>query len=96
VKRTWIIAAAFVVGCHQPTSPTSVQRTREVAEPDIHRPWKPVVPLHHNIPVFLPDGTAGWVCETQPRRYVVNGVEEWTLDHYVVLGKQGCPDVPID
>jgi len=58
-------------------------------------------PLHHNIPLTLPfrvDGVEyGFMCETKPRRYTLpNGTVEYTLDHYLVLGMDGCPDDPID
>ncbi len=87
-----------------PTGPSSIP-TKEVTYPlpgppsyrSPSEPWVQEVPLHHNIPTSLPDGTVGWMCETKVRHYVTpDGKSEYLLDHYVILGDAGCPDIPID
>lgn len=93
------IACALIGACSSsfiPTTPTSVVAQVVEPPPDARKGY--TGPLHHNIPFILPDGvTPAWLCETKPRRYTrPDGMEEWTLDHYSILGLSGCPDVPID
>jgi hypothetical protein len=87
MRRLIVIGALLCSGC-LPTEPESCSVTERIV---------PVsAPLHHNIPVVLPDGSVGFMCETQPRQYLLpQGGSEWTRDHYIVLGNVGCPDIPI-
>jgi hypothetical protein len=87
---TLTVTCFLLSGCSSPTKPSASHVVEEVVQPMVP------APLHHNIPVSLPDGSVGFVCETQLRQYPLpNGGSEWTYDHYVILGKDGCPDVPI-
>jgi hypothetical protein len=90
-----------LVAVKEPTAPTAPAPvpTAPVQDAIILADGSPYTgPLHHNIPAIMPDNmSAGWMCETKPRRYILaNGVVEYTLDHYIILGRGGCPDIPID
>ena len=75
------IAILGLIGCQNPVAPARVEASA-------------IIPLHHNIPATMPDGTVVWVCETQPRAYTpADGRSVMERDHYISWAS--CPAVPI-
>lgn len=103
---TSMLALMVLAGCNQrsPVAPT------QTTQPPVAAPVAPPPgiilaggtpytgpTLAHNVPATMPDGTPVWMCETKPRQYALpNGETEWTLDHYIIFGNSGCPEIPID
>lgn len=81
--RVTPIMFALVVGaaaCGSPVAPS------QEAPPPL---------LHHNVPATMEDGSAVYLCATQPRQYVTPGGQVYLeRDHYVQRGE--CPLTPID
>ncbi len=101
-KSLIVVTALLAAACQRPalTAPSHVEATQTLQEPptDFTKPWRLAKPLHHNIPVTLPDGRYGFVCETQVRPYFYQNTGQtlYGVDHYVIFESTGCPETPID
>lgn len=89
------LACALVGACSSsmvPTAPSVTQAAPEVVTPPVITAQ--IVPMHHNIPATMEDGSIVWLCATQPRNYIdAQGRTTLEEDHYIQ--RTQCPDQPI-
>ena len=94
-----LVASLTDTGCSAPTEPTAADRFSPSQWALVDTLYAAERPRHHNIPATLaghPDGTVYWLCETQPRTYVIAGTQRRVIerDHYLQTSE--CPKVPIE
>jgi hypothetical protein len=98
-KQVMVLGAVLMTACASPTKPT----TRDGPIPQETRVVDLAVIGVHNLPATMPDGSTVWICTTEPRVYVLEGVAQPPVrDHYVVPSIPGrpamsaCPAQPIE